>query len=278
MGTKSEYGAREVEAAKSVLVELMQILGEYREQMVLIGGWVPYFLFGNAHVGSTDVDLALDREEISDDVYETIRGHLEKHGYEAGNQKFRFVKSIKIDEGQPIAVAVDFLAGEYGGTGRSHRHQDVQDLKVRKARGCELALEYHTRISVEGTTPGGAVNAVHLNLSDVVPFIVMKGMALFDRMKEKDAWDIYFCLREFPGGYAELAEQIKPVLDNGLVQEGLSKIRTKFLSTEHLGPIAIADFDEISDRVERERVKRDAFERVSALLDNLRIDAYEDRA
>lgn len=50
MGTTSEYGTREIEAAKSVLVELMQILGEYREQMVLIGGWVPYFLFGNKHI------------------------------------------------------------------------------------------------------------------------------------------------------------------------------------------------------------------------------------
>ena len=62
MATKSEYGQREVEAAKSVLIELMQILGEYREQMVLIGGWVPFFLFGPGHVGSTDVDIALDRE------------------------------------------------------------------------------------------------------------------------------------------------------------------------------------------------------------------------
>jgi hypothetical protein len=254
----------------------MQILGEYREQMVLIGGWVPYFLFGTAHVGSTDVDLALDRDEISDDVYETIRGHLEKHGYKEADQKFRFVKSIKIDQGEPITVAVDFLAGEYGGTGRSHRHQNVQDPKVRKARGCELALEHHTRISIEGTMPGGAVNTVHINLSDVVPFIVMKGMALFDRMKEKDAWDIYFCIREFPAGHTELAEQFKTVLDNGLVREGLSKIRSKFLSPEHFGPTAITDFDEISDKAERERVNRDAFERISTLLDILRIDPFED--
>lgn len=158
MGTKSEYRSREVEAAKSVLVELMQILGEYREQMVLIGGWVPYFLFGSTHVGSTDIDIALNKDEISDDVYHSIRENLEHHGYREGGQKFQFIKSMKIDDGEPVEVAVDFLAGEYGGTGKGRRHQKVQDLTPLKARGCELALEYSTRITVEGMMPDGAYN------------------------------------------------------------------------------------------------------------------------
>jgi len=68
MATKSEYGQREIESAKSVIVEPMQILGEYREQMVLIGGWVQFFLFGAQHIGSTDVDSALDRNQITDDA------------------------------------------------------------------------------------------------------------------------------------------------------------------------------------------------------------------
>jgi hypothetical protein len=68
MATKSEYRQREIEAAKSILIELMQILGEYREHMVLIGGWVPFFLFGSGHIGSTDVDIAFDKDQITDDV------------------------------------------------------------------------------------------------------------------------------------------------------------------------------------------------------------------
>jgi hypothetical protein len=194
MGTRSDYDTRDVNAAKSVLVELMQILGEYREQMVLIGGWVPYFLFGAGHVGSTDIDLALDKDEISDEVYHTISENLEHHGYIEGRQKFQFIRTVQIDAGAPIDVQVDFLAGEYGGPGKSHRHQKVQDMAPRKARGCELALEFNTCITVDGVMPDGARNTVVVHLSDVVPFIVMKGMALYDRKKEKDAWDIYFCV------------------------------------------------------------------------------------
>jgi hypothetical protein len=148
-------------------------------------------------------------------------------------------------------------------------------LKARKARGCELAFEYHTQITVEGRMPGGAVNKVQVNLSDVVPFLVMKGMALYGRLKEKDAWDIYFCVRSHQGGIEGLAKEFEPVSQNKLVQEGLGKIRAKFVSVDDVGPTSVVDFDEIEDRGERERTKRDAFERVNALLDILNVAEFK---
>ena len=39
-----DYTAAAVDAAKSVLIELMHILGEYRDDMVLVGGWIPDLL------------------------------------------------------------------------------------------------------------------------------------------------------------------------------------------------------------------------------------------
>jgi hypothetical protein len=52
----------------------------------------------------------------------------------------------------------------------------------------------------------------------------MKGMALHDRLKEKDAWDIYFTATNYPGGIDVLAKEIRLHLAHGLVQEGLQKI------------------------------------------------------
>lgn len=276
MATRSEYGQREVEAAKSVLIELMQILGEYRDDMVLIGGWVPFFLLGREHTGSMDVDIALDRKQITEDVYRTIRQHLEARGYRQGEQPFIFTREVQSGGDPPVVVEVDFLAGEYGGAGKNHRHQEIQgDLKARKARGCELAFDYNTRITVTGQMPNGSANSVQLNLSDVVPFLVMKGMALHDRMKEKDAWDIVFCVRRFEGGIEELARAFEPILGHGLVQEGLSKIRSKFSSVDGIGPAFVADFEEISEREERARFMRDAYERVNAFLDRLNIGEFK---
>lgn len=44
MVIRYDYGKKEVNACLSVLVELMTILGEFRDDMVLVGGWIPYFL------------------------------------------------------------------------------------------------------------------------------------------------------------------------------------------------------------------------------------------
>ena len=44
MVTKRDYTAEKVAAARSVLIELVHLLGEYRDDIVLIGGWVPEIL------------------------------------------------------------------------------------------------------------------------------------------------------------------------------------------------------------------------------------------
>jgi len=41
MVTRRDYTDEAVKAAKSVLIELTHLLGEYRDNIVLIGGWVP---------------------------------------------------------------------------------------------------------------------------------------------------------------------------------------------------------------------------------------------
>ena len=69
----------EVQAARAVLLELAHLLGEYRQDVVLVGGWAPELLFPEAeltHVGSLDVDLALNHRRLDDAGYRTINGLL----------------------------------------------------------------------------------------------------------------------------------------------------------------------------------------------------------
>ncbi len=109
-----------------------------------------------------------------------------------------------------------------------------------------------------------------IRVASIVPFLIMKAMALADRMKEKDAWDIYFCISYYPGGIDGLVQAFQPHMSNGLVKEGLAKIREKFASPEHVsGQKWIADFDELNDDDAREIRQRDAYERVNTLLDRL---------
>jgi hypothetical protein len=186
MAIKSEYGSREVEAAQRVLIDLMQILGEYGDGMVLIGGWAPYYHFGKEHTGSMDIDIALIKTR-SPLKFMTPYANISKNG-----------DTDKV-------------------TSKKHRYQEIQpDLKARKARGSELALQYCTKMSIKGTMPNGSADTVESQVSNVLPFIVMKGMAMHDRHKEKDAWEIYFCIKHFKGGPKEVSSNSRKLSLTGL--------------------------------------------------------------
>jgi len=274
MVTRRDYTAEAMEAAKSVVIELTHLLGEYRDNIVLIGGWVPELLIPQEprpHVGSMDIDLALNHLKIQEEGYKLIEELLTSRGYyqEKEKQPFIFFRDVP-HGGSVIKVEVNLLSsGEYEGTGKKHRTQVVQGIKTRKARGCDLAFEMVTEVSVVGEIPGGGLDSVTIRVASIVPFIVRKGMALDERLKEKDAWDIYYCLIAYPGGIDALAEKFRPHLSHGLVQEGLTKIAKHFFSLKALGPKFVADFEEADDPEEVERITRDAFERINAFLNRL---------
>lgn len=272
----SDYKEEEVAICLSVLLELMTILGEFRENAVIVGGNVPPLLLPDAkheYPGTLDIDLALDLNTIDDNTYKTLKKTLLDRDYyqKEGGQPFQYFRDV-----DGVTIKLDLMAGEYGGTGKSRRHQKIQDVKARKARGCDLVFQYYSEVTLSGTLPSGAENKVKVKIANAIPFIVTKGMSLWDRVKEKDAYDIYFCIKHFPGGIQALAQQTGPIISNALVREGLGKIRAKFESPNSLGPNHVADFLEITVSEERERIKRDAFELANKLMDMLSISSFEE--
>lgn len=116
-----------------------------------------------------------------------------------------------------------------------------------------------------------------VRVAALVPWLVMKGMALHDRIKEKDAFDIYYAVRYYQGGVESLAGAFRPYRRERLVEEGLRKIRSKFRSVDEVGPKWVADFLAIADPEERAIRTRDAYETVSRLLDILQVDPWDER-
>lgn len=278
--SQSDYPPDAVEAAKSVLVELVHVLGEYRDDMVIVGGWVPPLLMpeSTGHVGSTDVDVALNHLAESDEVYARISESLRANGYHQDErQPFIWYREVETG-GEPVTVEVDFLAGEYGGRGKRHRTQRVQDLQPRKARGADLLLLGDPQEREIGARlPGGAVDSVVVKVAGVAPYLVMKSSALDSRIKQKDAYDIWFVLANYPGGVSAVVEEFMPFLDHGLVREAVDILEHKFESPDHFGASSVAEFLEQTGE-DAELTKRDAFERVQALLAGLRPTAPDEGA
>ncbi len=269
--SRSDYPPDAVEAAKSVLVELVHVLGEYRDDMVIVGGWVPPLLMPDStgHVGSTDVDIALNHLAGTDEAYARISESLRANGYRQDDcQPFIWYREVDAGGETPVTVEVDFLAGEYGGRGKNHRTQHVQDLQPRKARGADLLFDEVEERDVEAMLPSGAIDSVTVRVAGVAPYIVMKSAALDARIKHKDAYDIWFVLANYPGGVNAVIEQFAPFADHGLVLEAIEILKKKFESPNHFGPTSVAEFLEQSGE-EAELTRRDAFERVRALQEGI---------
>ena len=265
-----DYSEGQNRAAHRVLVELVNIFEEYKDEIRIVGGWVPDLMFpGEGHIGSVDVDVLINHLTLKDEGYQNMSRILKSNGYKEHPDKyFSFVKTIDID-GISYDVDVDILAGMYGGTQSKRRSQHVQGIKALKATGGNFAFEFPAQnISIEAKRTDGAMDVANVNVVAVVPYIIMKTVAM-GRGKAKDAYDIYFILKHYRGGVEALANEFKPVNDKELVLEMRKKLAGKFASVDHAGPKDVADFIDLEDEEGTEMIKRDAYEQVQALLNYL---------
>lgn len=71
----TDYSEGQKTAAYMVLGEIVNLLGEFSEDLRIIGGWVPSLLYPNSeHIGSIDVDILLNQLHIRRaEGYKTIK-------------------------------------------------------------------------------------------------------------------------------------------------------------------------------------------------------------
>lgn len=262
-----DYSEGQKEAAHRVLIELINLFDEYRDDIRIVGGWVPDLMFpGEGHIGSVDVDILINHRKLQDTGYLTMSKILLKHGYTEHPEKyFSFVKQVRID-GVTYDVDVDILAGMYGGTRKEKRSQHVQGIKALKATGGDFAFHFAPQnIKIEARRPDGAVEVAKVNVVAVVPYLVMKTAAM-GRGKAKDAYDIYFLIKHYGGGVSEIGKLFEGYTGIQTIVEMKEKLSDKFQSPEHAGPVDVANFLDLEDDDEKELVKRDAYEQIRAFL------------
>ena len=220
-----DYSKQDTARALQLLLELVEHLKAYKDHIILVGGWAPYFLikdavskFGQQHIGSLDADLFLDFRSIPETAYETIFEILGQEGYSQRRDRqgkvipASFQKVVPLAGGGSFPMRVDFLAGEYGGTAESHRHQKVQDLLAHKARGSDIAREQNYTHEISGQLPNRARVTVRLKIANEVAVLVMKGITMGQRTKPKDFYDLYMLVKYFKKGPRSIAGSLRPFL------------------------------------------------------------------
>jgi hypothetical protein len=239
-------------ASRSALLELVRTLRPYSKALVLVGGWVPYLLLernrraGNsfAHIGSIDVDFVVDPGQVGEDEYATIVELIKAVGWqEIEGKRFSFERTFPGADGNARKIKVDFLTLAPDEPDRSHRHRPIQvDLQARTMRGAELALTRRTSGHMQGPLPGGAETEVEFLMLDVVGCLGTKGIALGERFKQKDAYDIVSVLDNYGEGVGEVSPLIRPFAAEPMMAEALRIIFEKFRTERSEGPMWYAEF------------------------------------
>ncbi|MEE8400608.1 MAG: hypothetical protein V3R86_00435 [Candidatus Hydrothermarchaeaceae archaeon] len=274
-----DYTLDTTEVSKSVLIELMTALKSYSDALVLVGGWVPYFLLEKykrednpfEHIGSIDIDIAVDPRIVSSDVYATIveiikdRGYAPRKDINGNIIQYSFERKINSPEDdKEYIISVDFLSTQFE---KQQRHRQVQqDLRARTMRGCTAVFKHYIRYELKGILPNNGETSVKMKIADVVGCITTKGIALGERYKEKDAYDIYSIVANYKNGPKDVAGEIVPFIKEELVKESIENIKNRFKSINGVGPVWVANFLNPTSKEEKERIMADAFMNVSELI------------
>jgi hypothetical protein len=220
----------QVVASRQLLQEVCALLAPVCDDAVLIGGWVPEIRFPDAypaHVGSIDVDFAMRTSKARHDEVVAL---LLKHGFRKGAEPYQFVKNIELN-GRAYPVKLDLL------TSHQHHQETFIDTSTAPfpASGTEYAFQDH---SVE------SIGRVDVRVASIVPLLVMKAYAILDRDKPKDAYDLNFCLENFPGGIPALAAEFASVADDPAVREVFVRLAGRFRNEEDRGPRDVVEVEE----------------------------------
>ena len=281
--TVTQFVPGVVDASRAVLGELGVILRPYLRDLVLIGGWAPYFLLqaheqAVDHVGSIDIDLAVHPRITEKGGYASIAQLITARGYQPPQDALADIFEFRYDrrlvspyDQKPYTIRVDFLTLEAGDPATERRHRAVQpDLRAFKASGCELAFDHPAVIELHATLPdAGGEATVQWQVANVAASLVMKSLALGGRYKEKDAYDLFYLVHHYPQGPASVAESLRPLLHLPVVQEAYRHLREAFGDIRATGPAWVANFNDVHDPRAREVLIADVyktFERFFQLL------------
>ncbi|HEY9449785.1 MAG TPA: hypothetical protein VIQ60_08520 [Gemmatimonadaceae bacterium] len=283
---RAEYTPEAVEACEKALRTLLTKIGPWGTQLVLIGGMAPKYLVGSVpaelppHVGTTDLDVivgvALETDEEA--AYRTLQKNLVESGFapsrepETGDEiTFRWERGV-----DGVTVALEFFcpAGD-GVPGRLRRNPGPgvgSRVSAIRTRGAELAAADHIIVRLTGDTldDGGLREDVEVRVANILPLLVLKSIALHERDKDKDAYDIVWTLnayRDGPPSVAKAARQ-SPIVEDAVVGEAIDLLRSNFRTYEHAGPAKYARFEiaDPGDGDERDRLRRYAHGTVAAFL------------
>jgi len=247
----SEYSSEQAELVRATCLYVATRLGDLMDDVVVVGGLVPSLLIDpralpegvTAHIGTLDLDVGLSLALLDKGLYRAFAGRLRDAGFAPD----------KTEDGRPIrqrwritgagSVTVDFLIEPSLATDQGGKLRDIEsDFAAIIAPGLKLAFQDRRRVRIGGTTIRGEKATRDVWTCGPGAFVALKALAFRNRGEPKDAYDLYYLLRNFGSGIEDVVACLAPLLSDDEAQHALQVLRDDFLDLDGIGPRRVAEF------------------------------------
>jgi hypothetical protein len=225
--TFEDYSEEQTKTVRTALIEVGEALQPYYEDIVLVGGWVPYLLTEDSsfhHCGTEDIDLAVRRDipNRGKTIREIVEGLSDKKEVSFPNR----LSIGKETDGKKHSVRLEFMCqGE-----NVKEYLPVQkDLKAAPFPSIGVAFDFNSKMTISNGT-----RATNLKVADLVASFVMKsnyGSYVVERdpyatRENRQLYDI-FALTWYKGGPSEAAKYFKQVVSRKISDGTISSTTIK---------------------------------------------------
>ena len=249
--TAKEYSIEQAELVRATCLYVATKLGDLMEEIVIVGGLVPSLLIDqdsmpegdDKHVGTMDLDIGLSLAIFAGSRYQAITDRLRNAEFthdvnEIGNPTRQRWKVEK-----PRKVTVDFLIPPSKDDDEGGKIRDIEhDFAAVITPGLRLAFVDRQKITLSGKTIFAEKAARDIWVCGPGAFVVLKALAFRKRGENKDAYDLYYHIRNFGNGVHEVADALKSLLSEFEAKEALEILRQDFIDFDGLGPSRVAKF------------------------------------
>ena len=270
--TASDYTPGLAVEARRMCLHVATILGDLLDEIVVVGGLVPYLLVDQdtvleAHVGTRDLDLGLSIAVLDDERYREISARLRDRGFEPCRTKEGNITRQTWElPGQRITI--DFLISCSDEGPSPGKLQSLEgDFAAIVTAALPLAFRDFVSVTIEGTTLADEVASRSVKVCGPAAFVAMKAHAVRRRAKDKVAYDLVYVLKHYgDGSVDDVAVRYAAFAGVEEAKQALEVLRADFASPEHLGSVRAARF--AAGRKDAVR-QADAFGYVQAFLERV---------
>lgn len=269
------YSPEDLERVRATCLYVASKLGDLMEDLVVVGGLVPSLLIDQQvlpegvapHVGTADLDLGLALAVLNEEHYRKLTERLRAAGFEQDQNEDGKPTAQRWRIGKGPVVTVDFLIPPSREGDRGGRLRNIEkDFAAVITPGLHLAFVDRLRVLLEGTTLLGEQATRSVYICGPGAYVVLKALAFRGRGENKDAYDLYYVLRNYGASTDDVARHLLELGSDPAILSALEILKEDFSLRNGVGPRRLAAFmfRRPDDRLQAEMVSL-----VAALLKKL---------